>query len=49
MRRQVSTQPGKIRAFLADVRERAGEEGFMAIVEVCGFNDWFLDLLRAYG
>jgi transposase len=49
VRRQVSTQPEKIRVFLEDVRQRAGEEGFMAIVEVCGFNDWFLALLAEYG
>jgi transposase len=48
-RRQVSTQPEKIAAFLGWVREQAGEEGFMAIVEVCGFNDWFLELLAAHG
>ena len=48
VRRQVSTTPERIRAFLDDVRKRAGEEGFMAIVEVCGFNDWFLELLREF-
>ena len=48
-RRQVSTQPEKIREFLDRTRREAGEEGFMAIVEVCGFNDWFLELLREYG
>lgn len=48
VRRQVSTAPEKIRAFLDDVRKRAGQEGFMAIVEVCGFNDWFLELLREF-
>ena len=25
------------------------EGGFVAIVEVCGFNDWFLKLLAEYG
>lgn len=48
-RRQVSTQPTKIREFLDRLRREAGEEGFMAIVEVCGFNDWFVELLREYG
>jgi transposase len=49
VRRQVSTRPDRIRGFLEDVRTRAGREGFMAIVEVCGFNDWFLELLRESG
>lgn len=48
-RRQVSTRPEKIREFLAWVQQQAGEEGYMAIVEVCGFNDWFLERLAAHG
>lgn len=48
-RRQVSTRPEKCRAFLESVRQRAGEAGYMAIVEVCGFNDWFLALLAEMG
>lgn len=49
-KRQVSTEPDKIRAFLADLRDRtAAEGGYIAIVEVCGFNDWYLDLLREMG
>lgn len=49
-RRQVSTAWDKIRAFLAEVRD-AGipHGGFMAIVEVCGFEDWFVKLLAEYG
>ena len=49
IRRQVSTRLEKIRAFLEQVCELAGEEGFTAIVEVCGFNDWFLELLSEFG
>ena len=49
LRRQVSTQFDKARAFLDDVRRQAGEEGFMAILEVCGFNDWLIALLQEYG
>ena len=49
VRRQVSTEWERVRAFLADVRQQAGEEGFVAIVEVCGFNDWLLKLLNEYG
>ena len=49
-RRQVSTEPEKIRAFFEDLRERSeADGGYMAIVEVCGFNDWFVDLLHEMG
>ena len=49
LRRQVSTEWERVRAFLADVRKRAGRAGYVAIVEVCGFNDWLLKLLVEYG
>ena len=45
-RRQVSTRPEKARAFLEDLAHRSGEDGFMAILEVCGFNDWLIELLE---
>ena len=48
-RRQVSTRPEKARAFLDAVRRQSGEEGFMAILEVCGFHDWLIALLEEYG
>ena len=48
-RRQVSTRPEKTRAFLNELRRQSGEEGFMAILEVCGFNDWLIVLLEEYG
>ena len=49
-KRQVSTQPDKIRSFLEDLRQRTeADGGYIAIVEVCGFNDWFLDLLEEMG
>ncbi len=48
-RRQVSTQPEKTRAFLYELRRQSGEEGFMAILEVCGFNDWLIVLLEEFG
>lgn len=48
-RRQVSTRPEKTRAFLNELRWQSGEEGFMAILEVCGFNDWLIVLLEEYG
>jgi transposase len=43
LRRQVSTQPDKVRAFLEDVRRESGQEGFMAI------NDWLMELLPQFG
>ena len=50
LKRQVSTQWARVREFMEEVRNRSvPEEGFVAIVEVCGFNDWFLKLLAEYG
>lgn len=48
--RQVSTQPEKVNAFFADLtRERLrDDEEFIAVVEVCGFNDWLIEMLRNY-
>lgn len=49
-RRQVSTEWDKVRKFLEDIGERsASDGGFMAILEVCGFNDWLIKMLREYG
>jgi transposase len=48
--RQVSTGWDRVRAFLAQVREQAQQAGgFVAIVEVCGFNDWLLKMLAEFG
>jgi transposase len=50
LRRQVSTQPAKVREFFAGLRDQlASEGGYLAILEVCGFNDWLLKLLPEYG
>jgi len=50
MRRQVSTVWDRVREFLSALREQcAAEGGYVAIVEVCGFNDWLLKLLPEYG
>ena len=50
LKRQVSTQWPRVREFLAEVQKQAlPEEGFVAILEVCGFNDWLLKLLVEYG
>jgi transposase len=48
--RQVSTQPEKINAFFGQLtRERLRDgESFVAVLEVCGFNDWLIRLLRDY-
>jgi transposase len=50
VKRQVSTEWPRVRSFLEEVREMSvPEEGFIAILEVCGFNDWLLKLLAEYG
>jgi transposase len=49
-KRQVSTRWERVRAFFEDLQERSRSEGgFVAIVEVCGFNDWLLVMLDQYG
>ena len=50
LRRQVSTQWDKVKPFFAELKQQAeAEGGYMAILEVCGFNDWLLKMLAAYG
>ena len=50
LRRQVSTQWNRVRAFLGEVQAAAQPHGgFMAMVEICGFNDWLVKLLPEYG
>jgi len=49
LRRQVSTQPGKVRVFFGQLCGQAGADGFMAILEVCGFNDWLIKMLGEFG
>jgi hypothetical protein len=47
---QVSTDPAKINVFFGGLRKRAVKsQGFMAILEVCGFNDWLLKKLEEFG
>jgi hypothetical protein len=48
--RQVSMEPQKINApFQQLTRERLRKgETFVAVLEVCGFNDWFIRMLRDY-
>ncbi len=50
LQRQVSTEWEKVRAFFADLAEKARPEGgFFAILEVCGMNPWLLDMLQEHG
>lgn len=48
--RQVSTQPEKINDFFQQLtRERLRNgESFVAVLEVCGFNDWLIRMLQDY-
>ena len=48
--RQVSTQPEKIDAFFQYlIRERlSSDEPLVAVLEVCGFNDWLIRMLQDY-
>src|SRR6476620_11538259 len=48
--RQVSTEPDRVRAFFDQLtRDRLGcGESFVAVLEVCGFNDWLIRLLHDY-
>ena len=50
LRRQVSTRGNSPEEFLRDVQRRSDSDGgYLAIVEVCGFNDWLLELLPRCG
>jgi len=50
LKRQVSTEWERVRAFFADLAEKARPEGgFLAILEVCGMNPWLLEMLKEYG
>ena len=48
--RQVSTQPEKINAFFQQLTRRRAQndEPFIAVLEVCGFNDWLIRMLNDY-
>jgi hypothetical protein len=50
VKRQVSTRWEKVRAYFDELRQRAVPRGgFVAVVEVCGFNDWLLVMLKEDG
>jgi transposase len=44
LRRQVSTRPDKVAEFLEELRNEP--DGYVAILEVCGFHDWLVQQLR---
>ena len=48
--RQVSTQPEKVHPFFQQLtRERLPQgESFVAVLAVCGFNDWLIRMLQEY-
>jgi hypothetical protein len=48
--RQVSTRPEKIQTFFAKLTRECVRDGesFIAVVEVCGFNDWLIRLLHDF-
>jgi transposase len=49
LKRQVSTEWERVRRLFEELRQRAeAEGGFVAIVEICGFNDWLLKMLVEY-
>ncbi len=49
MRRQVSTAGDKPAVFLAEVTVLAGQDGYVAVLEICGFHDWLSELLPRCG
>jgi transposase len=49
LRRQVSTEWRRVREFFAWLCKEAGPDGFVAILEVCGFNHWLVKMLAEYG
>src|ERR1700687_1832362 len=48
--RQVSTEPEKINALFQWLTRECLQHGesFVAVLEVCGFNDWLLRMLHDY-
>jgi transposase len=50
LRRQVSTRPAKVLEFFEDVTARCAKagSGFWAVLEVCGFNDWLIKMLKDF-
>ena len=50
LRRQVSTQPTKVTKFFEQLTARCAKAncGFWAVIEVCGFNDWLIEMLKNF-
>ena len=50
LRRQVSTRPEKAIQFFEQLTARCAENGtgFWAVIEVCGFNDWLIEMLKNF-
>ena len=48
--RQVSTEPKKVNAFFERLTRETAASGdsFVAVLVVCGFNDWLLRMLKDY-
>jgi hypothetical protein len=48
--RQVSTEPKKVNSFFERLTREtaASSDSFVAVLEVCGFNDWLLRMLKDY-
>ncbi len=48
--RQVSTEPKKVNAFFEHLTREClrSDETFVAVLEVCGFNDWLIRMIRDY-
>lgn len=50
LRRQVSTRGSELDSFLDALQEQSeGQGGYVAVVEVCGFNGWLIQRLREHG
>ena len=50
LRRQVSTRWEEVDRFLESLQERgAAREGYVAVIEVCGFNGWLIKRLTQWG
>jgi len=50
VRRQVSTQWEEVDRFIVSLQERAAEHGgYVAVMEVCGFNGWLIKRLEQSG
>ena len=50
IRKQVSTKPDKVLEFFQSITRMCVQHncGFWAIVEVCGFNDWLIEMLKNF-